>query len=208
MLQRYLAKRVAKPRKNSNASTSTSSVTSDGDKLVCEHCSGDIRGPYVSALGKIWHPEHFVCTKCTKTLQNCGFIEEKGKRFCQSCYESHFARQCKKCSKRIFGNSVNALDAFWHPDCFVCAVCCCTFDGMGFIVQDGLPYCEKDYNSKFSIKCQGCSGVIGAGQNYVEAASSAFHSNCFKCSVCSVKLENSQFYVSGGRVRCVNHRNN
>lgn len=191
---------IQQPRNETN---SVGTNATEEDRLVCEDCKADIRGPYVSALGKIWHPEHFVCTKCTKTLQNCGFIEEKGKRFCQSCYETHFARECKKCFKRIFGNSVAALDAFWHPECFVCAVCSHSFDGSGFIVQDGLPYCESDYNVKFSIKCRGCNGVIGAGQNYVEAANSSYHSVCFKCYKCATRLENSKFYVTGGHIRCV-----
>lgn len=178
----------------------------DGRKIFCEDCKMEIKGPYVSALGKTWHPECFVCSKCNKTLQNCGFIEEKGRRYCQDCYETHFARMCRKCGKRIFGNSVAALDSFWHPECFVCAVCGEPFGGNGFIVHEGLPYCEKDYNERFSIKCCGCSGVIGAGQNYVEAANSQYHSTCFKCAVCGLRLENSQFFVSAGKIKCMNHR--
>jgi len=192
---------------NQDRRSRDSDVPADKEKLVCEHCKTDIKGPYVSALGKNWHPEHFVCSYCDKTLQNCGFMEEKDQRFCQECYETHFAHECKKCRKRIFGNSVSALEAFWHPECFTCTACRKSFGGNGFLVQDGKPYCEEDYNSLYSIKCNGCDNVIGAGQNYVEAAKYSYHSLCFKCVICGVRLENSQFYVSCGKVKCVNHRN-
>lgn len=38
------------------------------------------RGPFITALGRIWCPEHFVCVNgsCRRPLQDIGFVEEKG----------------------------------------------------------------------------------------------------------------------------------
>lgn len=38
------------------------------------------RGPFITALGKTWCPNHFSCAQasCGKSLQDCGFVEEQG----------------------------------------------------------------------------------------------------------------------------------
>jgi len=63
------------------------------------------RGPFITALGKIWCPEHFVCTneKCKRPLQDIGFVEEDNGLYCEYCFEQYLAPVCSKCSKKIKG---------------------------------------------------------------------------------------------------------
>lgn len=39
------------------------------------------RGPFITAMGKTWCPAHFCCSQatCQRSLQEVGFVEEKGK---------------------------------------------------------------------------------------------------------------------------------
>ena len=63
------------------------------------------RGPFASAMGRVWHPEHFVCAGCNSTLQNTTFVYEEEKIFCESCYQKTFAQTCHGCNKPIVGVS-------------------------------------------------------------------------------------------------------
>jgi hypothetical protein len=62
-------------------------------------------GPFVSAIGRSWHPDHFTCAGCGDSLQNQGFIEEGGKLYCEKDYNKHFAPQCNSCKQPIIGVS-------------------------------------------------------------------------------------------------------
>ena len=64
-----------------------------------------ISGPFVSAIGKAWHPDHFVCDGCGESLQNQGFIEEGGKLYCEKDYNKYFAPHCDTCKQPIQGVS-------------------------------------------------------------------------------------------------------
>ncbi len=67
------------------------------------------RGAYASAMNKVWHPEHFICLSCQKSLSNCTFIFEDDKIFCDQCYENQVAATCFKCKRPIIGVSVDYI---------------------------------------------------------------------------------------------------
>lgn len=71
-------------------------------------------GPFVSAIGKAWHPEHFVCDGCGESLQNQGFIEEGGKLYCEKDYNKYFAPHCDTCKQPISGVSAMVLYIFYE----------------------------------------------------------------------------------------------
>lgn len=71
-------------------------------------------GPFVSAIGKAWHPEHFVCDGCGESLQNQGFIEEGGKLYCEKDYNKYFAPHCDTCKQPISGVSTMVLYIFYE----------------------------------------------------------------------------------------------
>ena len=47
-------------------------------------------GRCVSALGKQWLPEHFVCGFCMNPLAGVKFTEKDGKAYCGVCYDKFY----------------------------------------------------------------------------------------------------------------------
>lgn len=89
---------------------------------TCAACYQLIRGPFVSAVGKIWCPHHFVCAhqSCGINLQDVGFVEENGKLYCEKDFETFFAPVCYKCNTKVVTDCCYALDKAFHPECFTC----------------------------------------------------------------------------------------
>lgn len=52
-----------------------------------------------------------------------------------------------------------------------------------FHMEDGVPYCAKDFAALFSTKCAGCEFPIEAGDKFTEALNGHWHVECFVCSV-------------------------
>ena len=69
----------------------------------CAACNRPISGPYVTALGKKWHPEHFVCTACKKPFGKHGFVKHRGRPYHERCYLERFAPRCDVCGESIRG---------------------------------------------------------------------------------------------------------
>ncbi|XP_075929408.1 LIM domain-binding protein 3 isoform X4 [Petromyzon marinus] len=173
----------------------------------CNKCNNIIRGPFIVALGRSWHKDHFNCCHCNSCLADTGFVVEAGKVYCQGCYGMFFAPPCGKCSQKIVGEITYALKQAWHSNCFVCA-CCSQPIGQGvFHMEDGDPYCEKDFFRLFSTKCEGCDFPVEAGDRYVEALGHTWHDTCFVCTVCQVNLEGQPFYSKKNKPLCKKHAN-
>ncbi|XP_052131405.1 PDZ and LIM domain protein Zasp isoform X8 [Frankliniella occidentalis] len=174
----------------------------------CTKCNSEIkRGPFITALGKIWCPHHFTCSnsKCQRPLQDIGFVEEKGMLYCEYCFEQFIAPPCDKCGHKIKGDCLNAIGKHFHPECFNCVYCGKLFGNSPFFLEDGQPYCENDWNELFTTKCFACGFPIEAGDRWVEALSNNYHSQCFNCSMCKKNLEGQSFFAKGGRPFCKNH---
>uniref|UniRef100_A0A4W5PEN9 PDZ and LIM domain 5a n=1 Tax=Hucho hucho TaxID=62062 RepID=A0A4W5PEN9_9TELE len=111
---------------------------------MCGHCNMDIRGPFLVAMGKSWHPEEFNCAHCQTSLADIGFVEEQGSVYCEHCYEDFFAPSCSRCQLKILGEVINALKQTWHIHCFLCASCQQPIRNNTFHLEDGEPYCERE----------------------------------------------------------------
>ncbi|XP_032453054.1 PDZ and LIM domain protein Zasp isoform X7 [Nasonia vitripennis] len=174
---------------------------------LCAACNSQVRGPFISALGQIWCPEHFVCVnpQCRRGLQDIGFVEEKGQLYCEYCFERFIAPSCNKCNNKIKGDCLNAIGKHFHPECFNCAHCGKHFGNSPFFLEEGLPYCERDWNDLFTTKCFACGFPVEAGDRWVEALNNNYHSQCFNCTMCKKNLEGQSFYAKGGRPFCKNH---
>nr|XP_014286610.1 PDZ and LIM domain protein Zasp isoform X2 [Halyomorpha halys] len=180
----------------------------DSTYRVCNICDKKItRGPFITALGKIWCPEHFVCVnaKCSRPLQDIGFVEEADGLYCEFCFEKFLAPTCDKCNSKIKGDCLNAIGKHFHPECFACAYCGKLFGNNPFFLEDSLPYCEADWNELFTTKCFSCGFPIEAGDRWVEALNNNYHSQCFNCTMCKKNLEGQSFYAKAGRPFCKNH---
>ncbi|XP_075169895.1 Z band alternatively spliced PDZ-motif protein 52 isoform X9 [Haematobia irritans] len=174
---------------------------------LCNSCGTQVRGPFITALGKIWCPEHFHCTNgnCRRPLQDIGFVEEKGDLYCEYCFEKYLAPGCSKCGGKIKGDCLNAIGKHFHPECFSCGHCGKLFGNTPFFLEDGMPYCEADWNELFTTKCFACGFPVEAGDRWVEALNHNYHSQCFNCTYCKQNLEGQSFYNKGGRPFCKNH---
>nr|XP_035149195.2 PDZ and LIM domain protein 5 isoform X12 [Callithrix jacchus] len=172
---------------------------------MCAHCNQVIRGPFLVALGKSWHPEEFNCAHCKNTMAYIGFVEEKGDLYCELCYEKFFAPECGRCQRKILGEVINALKQTWHVSCFVCVACGKPIRNNVFHLEDGEPYCETDYYALFGTICHGCEFPIEAGDMFLEALGYTWHDTCFVCSVCCESLEGQTFFSKKDKPLCKKH---
>ncbi|KAM9306191.1 PDZ and LIM domain protein 5b isoform 3-T3 [Pholidichthys leucotaenia] len=172
---------------------------------MCCKCNNVIRGPFLVAMGKSWHPEEFNCGHCHSSLADRGFVEEGDQVYCVCCYEQFFAPTCARCQQKILGEVMNALKQTWHVSCFVCAACQQPIRGNTFHMEDGQPYCEQDYYRLFGTSCHGCDFPIEAGDKFLEALGFTWHDTCFVCSVCSTNLEGQAFFSKKDKPLCKKH---
>ncbi|VIO87124.1 Uncharacterized protein BM_BM5725 [Brugia malayi] len=190
----------------------------------CEDCKQEIRDAYVLANGLAYCPDHFICSNklCGRKLLDIGFVEEKGHKYCERCFETEIAPRCAKCNQPIIADCLNALQKQWHPHCFACTYCHNPFGNSAFFLEQGQPYCEtgklvtlfyflnlhktaEHWNTLFTTKCVSCHYPIEAGDRWVEALGVAFHSTCFNCTSCNVNLEGESFYAKNGAPYCKLH---
>ncbi|XP_036382416.1 PDZ and LIM domain protein 5-like isoform X2 [Megalops cyprinoides] len=172
---------------------------------MCAHCNMAIRGPFLVAMGKSWHPEEFNCAHCRTSLADIGFVEERGSVYCEHCYEEFFAPTCGRCQQKILGEVINALKQTWHVYCFLCSSCQQPIRSNTFHLEDGVPYCEADYYNLFGTSCHGCDFPIEAGDKFLEALGFTWHDTCFVCSVCCTSLEGQSFFSKKDKPLCKKH---
>ncbi|XP_046783017.1 PDZ and LIM domain protein 7 isoform X50 [Gallus gallus] len=178
---------------------------SPGRTPLCYKCNKIIRGRYLVALGHYYHPEEFTCCQCRKVLDEGGFFEEKGSIFCPKCYDTRYAPSCAKCKKKITGEVMHALKMTWHVQCFTCAACKTPIRNRAFYMEEGQPYCERDYEKMFGTKCRGCDFKIDAGDRFLEALGFSWHDTCFVCAICQTNLEGKTFYSKKDKPLCKSH---
>ncbi|XP_064163004.1 paxillin-like isoform X1 [Anguilla rostrata] len=172
-------------------------------KGVCGACRKPIVGQVVTAMGRTWHPEHFVCTHCQEEIGSRNFFERDGQPYCEKDYHNLYSPRCHYCNGPILDKVVTALDKTWHPDHFFCAQCGAFFGPEGFHEKDGKAYCRKDYFDMFAPKCGGCVRAIL--ENYISALNSLWHPECFVCRECFTPFVNGSFFEHDGQPYCEVH---
>ncbi|NXL31135.1 PAXI protein, partial [Glaucidium brasilianum] len=195
----------------SQLDTMLGSLQSDLNKLgvatvakgVCGACKKPIAGQVVTAMGKTWHPEHFVCTHCQEEIGSRNFFERDGQPYCEKDYHNLFSPRCYYCNGPILDKVVTALDRTWHPEHFFCAQCGAFFGPEGFHEKDGKAYCRKDYFDMFAPKCGGCARAIL--ENYISALNTLWHPECFVCRECFIPFINGSFFEHDGQPYCEVH---
>ncbi|XP_028271526.1 PDZ and LIM domain protein 7 isoform X2 [Parambassis ranga] len=176
-----------------------------GRTPVCGACNKIIRGRYLVALGRSWHPEEFTCSQCKAVLEEGGFFEERGAVYCTKCHDNRYAPNCAKCKKKITGEIMHALKMTYHVQCFKCAACKNPIRNQAFYMEEGEPYCERDYEKMFGTKCHGCDFKIDAGDRFLEALGYSWHDTCFVCALCQINLEGKTFYSKKDKPLCKGH---
>lgn len=123
---------------------------------------------------------------------------------CQRCMEpvspspnaTSYSSNCTGCGRDIKnGQALLALGGQWHLGCFKCKTCRKVLSGE-YISKDGVPYCERDYQIQFGVKCEACQKFITG--KLLEAGDRHYHPSCARCSRCDrMFTEGEEMYVQG-----------
>ncbi|XP_051837450.1 actin-binding LIM protein 1 isoform X10 [Antechinus flavipes] len=174
----------------------------------CNGCGEFVEGEVVTALGKTYHPNCFACTICKRPFPPGDRVTFNGRDcLCQLCAQpmssSHkevsSSSNCAGCGRDIKnGQALLALDKQWHLGCFKCKSCGKVLTGE-YISKDGAPYCEKDYQGLFGVKCEACQQFITG--KVLEAGDKHYHPSCARCSRCNQMFtEGEEMYLQGSTV--------
>ncbi|XP_072479400.1 actin-binding LIM protein 1 isoform X7 [Notamacropus eugenii] len=174
----------------------------------CNGCGEFVEGEVVTALGKTYHPNCFACTICKRPFPPGDRVTFNGRDcLCQLCAQpmssSHkevsSSSNCAGCGRDIKnGQALLALDKQWHLGCFKCKSCGKVLTGE-YISKDGVPYCEKDYQGLFGVKCEACHQFITG--KVLEAGDKHYHPSCARCSRCNQMFtEGEEMYLQGSTV--------
>ncbi|XP_061162796.1 paxillin-like isoform X1 [Saccostrea echinata] len=172
-------------------------------KGVCGACNQPVIGQVITALGKVWHIEHFTCANCNLPLGTKNFYERDGAAYCEEDYHKIFAPKCAYCNGSIVDKCVTALDMTWHPEHFFCAQCGNPFGDDGFHEKNGKAYCRQDFLEMFAPRCGGCGHPIL--DNYISALSRHWHPECFVCRDCHQPFGGRSFFDHEGLPYCETH---
>ncbi|XP_043289855.1 LIM and senescent cell antigen-like-containing domain protein 1 isoform X2 [Venturia canescens] len=113
---------------------------------ICGACRRPIEERVVTALGKHWHVEHFVCAKCEKPFLGHRHYEKKGMAYCETHYHQLFGNLCFVCNQVIAGDVFTALNKAWCVHHFACAFCDQKMNQKTkFFEFDLKPACKKCY---------------------------------------------------------------
>ena len=68
----------------------------------------------VTAMGRTWHPEHFVCTHCQEEIGSRNFFERDGQPYCEKDYHNLFSPRCYYCNGPILDVSEELLHQLYY----------------------------------------------------------------------------------------------
>ncbi|XP_053524602.1 actin-binding LIM protein 1 isoform X7 [Artibeus jamaicensis] len=174
----------------------------------CHGCGEFVEGEVVTALGKTYHPNCFACTICKRPFPPGDRVTFNGRDcLCHLCAqpmssspkEASCSSNCAGCGRDIKnGQALLALEKQWHLGCFKCKSCGKVLTGE-YISKDGAPYCEKDYQGLFGVKCEACQQFITG--KVLEAGDKHYHPSCARCSRCNQMFtEGEEMYLQGSTV--------
>ncbi|CAH1406097.1 unnamed protein product [Nezara viridula] len=175
----------------------------------CATCGKYVEGEVVTALGNTYHQACFTCAKCNQAFPSGERVTYTGKIvLCSKCsnlpeennIQTQSITECSGCHGELKeGQALIALDRQWHVWCFKCSDCEVPLHGE-YMGKDGVPYCEKDYQKHFGVKCAYCtryiSGkVLQAGDNH------HFHPTCARCTKCGDPFgDGEEMYLQGSAI--------
>ncbi|XP_026499418.2 actin-binding LIM protein 3 isoform X3 [Vanessa tameamea] len=108
--------------------------------------------------------------------------------------------ECAGCGQELSeGQALVALERQWHTWCFACGECGAVLQGE-YMGRAGVPYCERDYQRLYGVRCAYCqryiSGkVLQAGDNH------HFHPTCARCSKCGDPFgDGEEMFLQGAAI--------
>ncbi len=133
---------------------------------ICEECGKPIEGKHIEALGKNYHPNHFLCAICDEIIDD-RFVEVEGEPCHKECYKENFAPRCGWCGEIIEDEGIKSENETYHLDCYKenlgidCDICGETVAGKYLTDFWGNNFCEKHHDEY--PQCPYCSTLIAPG---------------------------------------------
>ncbi|TPX31920.1 hypothetical protein SmJEL517_g04872 [Synchytrium microbalum] len=174
----------------------------------CGRCGEIITDKAINALDMKWHPEHFICQSCGKSLAGLNFLKKNGKPVCKDCYAKLRAREaeiqdlCERCKKPITGAPLILKGQRFHAHHFSCAQCKQELSTK-CKEHEGKLYCATCFDGLSSKMCNACRGPI-YGRS-ITAFGKQFHPEHFVCSKCERPFASSQYWEYGNKPYCEVH---
>ncbi|KAI8898352.1 hypothetical protein BC833DRAFT_614903 [Globomyces pollinis-pini] len=123
---------------------------------ICQMCRQPIIGLAVSALGKVYHPDHFVCFKCNLPFNGENHFEYEKKPYCELHYKEVTNQLCWYCHRPAKGNVISAMNSQWCDHHFNCMGCFTNLLEGGkpkYLDYDGKPFCKRCFDKlSFEIR--------------------------------------------------------
>ncbi|KAM9660477.1 leupaxin isoform 2-T2 [Trichechus inunguis] len=166
----------------------------------CAYCAAPILDKVLTAMDQTWHPEHFFCSHCGEVFGAEGFHEKDKKPYCRKDFLAMFSPKCGGCNRPVLENYLSAMDAVWHPECFVCGDCFSSFSTGSFFELDGRPFCELHYHQRRGTLCHGCGQPITG--RCISAMGHKFHPEHFVCAYCLTQLSKGIFREQNDKPYC------
>ncbi|XP_019855906.1 PREDICTED: LIM and senescent cell antigen-like-containing domain protein 1 isoform X2 [Amphimedon queenslandica] len=119
------------------------------ESSICGACRRPIEGRVIHAVGRTWHPEHFVCSYCEQPFEGRRHYERKGLAYCERDYQTLYGDTCFGCNKPCKGDVVTVLNKSWcieHFNCTACDTLLSSRGGAKYIDMDERPYCKKCFD--------------------------------------------------------------
>jgi uncharacterized CHY-type Zn-finger protein len=191
----------------------------------CAKCNNSLYGTeFVTAGGRNYHQEHFVCGKCNKKLIGA-YYDHHSQVYCPNCagelmpctkcrrgitgqymildgspYHNECVerKQCAQCRGPIEDTVLTALGKTWHTRCFKCQQCGKEL-GREFVAKDGYGQCVSCVD-RARPACEKCRNPLSG--EYINFQGKGFHQDCFVCTQCRSRLGTSGFFNVGGQLKC------
>ncbi|KAF9530355.1 hypothetical protein CPB83DRAFT_763198 [Crepidotus variabilis] len=124
-----------------------------------------MQGPFVRALGSVFHLNCFKCMDCGEVVASKFFpIDVPNSKQQPLCERDYFRRLnliCAKCGMALRGSYITACNKKFHVEHFTCSLCSTLFGPQdSYYEHDGDVYCHFHYSTRFATKCAGCNSAI------------------------------------------------
>jgi len=113
----------------------------------CGYCGKPVKGLGITALGKVWHNDHFLCSVCERPFGGDEFYAKDGLAYCAVDYIKLYGNVCESCQKPIQKNGQEFNGKFYHPECFRCPQCNDLLKPKQYVQWEQKSICRKCYGS-------------------------------------------------------------
>ena len=164
-----------------------------------------VSGTFTEAKGKAWHKHHFTCYKCDQELHNKEYrCEEDDKPLCKTCFSKYRAEQCTQCKTPITLKDIKVLvdGNVMHKECFTCVECHGLLAGNKHYKSDNGYLCASCQTQQIVAQCHACKKGISSTVSFLKHKTFAWHSDCFKCVLCSTWLADGNFHEIDDSIMC------